>query len=294
MNEILALMGRNIRVYLRDKVAVFFSFLSVIILLLIYILFLGNQFTSGSFSQFMTQGEIDFFKYSVMMPGVLVLNTITISVGNLGTLIEDVSKRYLDGFLVTPVKRGKIVVAYYLTSLLLTIIFTILMWLLAVLLIGLTTGIYYQVSVIFESIGLIVLFSFISSSMMVLITTFIKSINAFGAFSGVFGSLVGFVTGIYMPLSVLPEFMVHISSLVPFTHFVILLKSIVMRQSLEIIEGYGIPAEGIESIKYGFGANEIGIFGMQVDMLWIVIASLILAVGFLAIATIRMNRRIKQ
>ena len=124
-----------------------------------------------------------------------MLNTITISVGNLGTLIEDVSKRYLDGFLVTPVKRGKIVVAYYLTSLLLTIIFTILMWLLAVLLIGLTTGIYYQVSVIFESIGLIVLFSFISSSMMVLITTFIKSINAFGAFSGVFGSLVGFVTG---------------------------------------------------------------------------------------------------
>lgn len=97
MNEILTLMGRNIKIYLRDKVAVFFSFLSVIILLMIYILFLGNQFTSPSLEAIMSQAELDFFKYSVMMPGVLVLNTITISMGNLGTLIEDMDKKYLDG-----------------------------------------------------------------------------------------------------------------------------------------------------------------------------------------------------
>lgn len=294
MNEILTLMGRNIKIYLRDKVAVFFSFLSVIILLLIYILFLGNQFTSPSLEAILTASEIDFFKYSVMMPGVLVLNTITISMGNLGTLIEDMDKRYLDGFLVTPVKRSKIVVSYYLSSLIITLVFTILMWLLAVVLIGLTTGIYYRFDIILMSVGLIIVFSFISSSMMVLITTFIKSMNAFGAFSGVFGSLIGFTTGIYMPLSVLPSFMLDIASVIPFTHFVVLLKSIIMTQSIDMIAGGGVPEDAINGIKEGFGASEIGIIGIDVSMLWILVLSSILAVVFLVLATLRMSRRMHQ
>ena len=294
MNEILTLMGRNIKIYLRDKVAVFFSFLSVIILLLIYILFLGNQFSSPTLETILTPAEIDFFKYSVMMPGVLVLNTLTISMGNLGTLIEDMDKRYLDGFLVTPVKRSKIVVSYYLSSLMITLVFTVLMWILAVVLIGLTTGIFYQFDVIFMSMGLIIIFSFISSSLMVLITTFIKSMNAFGAFSGVFGSLIGFTTGIYMPLSVLPEFMVNIASVVPFTHFVILLKSIIMKQSIDMIAGGGVPEDYIEGIKKGFGGSEIGIVGLDVPMIWILIFSSILAAVFLVLATLRMSRRMHQ
>ncbi len=294
MNEILTLVGRNIKIYLRDRVAVFFSFLSVIILLMIYILFLGNQFTSPELEAIMSKSELDFFKYSVMMPGVLVLNTITISMGNLGTLIEDMDKRYLDGFLVTPVKRSKIVVSYYLSSLLITMVFTILMWLLAVILIGLTTGIYYRPEIIFSSIGLIVLFSFISSSMMVLITTFIKSMNAFGAFSGVFGSLIGFTTGIYMPLSVLPEFMMNIASVIPFTHFVVLLKSVIMTQSFEIMAGGGVPSEAITNLKEVFGASEIGFVGIDAPMIWILVLSALLAVVFLILATLRMNRRIHQ
>jgi len=242
----------------------------------------------------LTPAEIDFFKYSVMMPGVLVLNTLTISMGNLGTLIEDMDKRYLDGFLVTPVKRSKIVISYYLSSLSITLVFTMLMWLLAVLLIGLTTGIFYQLDVILMSLGLIIVFSFISSSLMVLITTFIKSMNAFGAFSGVFGSLIGFTTGIYMPLSVLPEFMVNIASVIPFTHFVILLKSIIMRQSIDMIAGGGVPEDYIEGIKEGFGGSEIGIVGLDVPMIWILIFSSVLAAVFLILATLRMSRRMHQ
>ncbi len=39
----------------------------------------------------------------------------------------------LDGFLVTPVKRYKIVLSYYLSSIIVTATLTIFMWLLTVL-----------------------------------------------------------------------------------------------------------------------------------------------------------------
>ena len=41
MYEIISLIKRNIKIYLRDPLAVFFSFLSTIILMFIYIMFLG-------------------------------------------------------------------------------------------------------------------------------------------------------------------------------------------------------------------------------------------------------------
>lgn len=42
MEVALKLAGRNIKVFLRDRTSVFFSFLSVIIIILLYVLFLGD------------------------------------------------------------------------------------------------------------------------------------------------------------------------------------------------------------------------------------------------------------
>ena len=42
MRKIMALSIRNLRLFVRDKALVFFSFLSVIIILGLYVLFLGD------------------------------------------------------------------------------------------------------------------------------------------------------------------------------------------------------------------------------------------------------------
>ena len=43
MKELTALAGRNLKIYLRDKSAVFFSLLSTIIVIALMILFLGDM-----------------------------------------------------------------------------------------------------------------------------------------------------------------------------------------------------------------------------------------------------------
>src|SRR5690606_36247190 len=139
MSEFLSLVSRNIKVFLRDKTAVFFSFLSVIILLMIYVLFLGNLMRISELDLTITSAQSDFMVYSQMMPGLLVINTLTISLGNLGNIINDLEYKIIDGFLVTPVKRFKVVVAYYLSSLIITIVISAFLVLLAYGVLGLTT-----------------------------------------------------------------------------------------------------------------------------------------------------------
>ena len=49
MREIFEMSKRHIKNYYRDKTAVFFSFLSIIIMLVIYIFFLGKMYADITF-----------------------------------------------------------------------------------------------------------------------------------------------------------------------------------------------------------------------------------------------------
>lgn len=293
MYEVISIVKRNIKIYLRDKLAVFFSFLSTIILMAIYILFLGN--IGGEYlDSILTPGEINFVVYSQMMAGVIVLNTLTIPLGNLGSMVTDFEQGKMDAFMVTPVKRYKIILGYYLSSLIITLALSLIFWLVAVVVLGLVTGIFYPIGVILVIIPIIILFVLISTSIMILITSFIKSINAFGAFSGIFGSVIGFVSGIYIPLSSSsPVFLRSISSLIPFTHMGIFVKQILMKPGFEIVAEKGGNAEVIAGLQDGFGYNEIGLLGMDVSLPTLLILSVVLSVLLLIYATQRLNKRIK-
>lgn len=293
MYEVISIVKRNIKIYLRDKLAVFFSFLSTIILMAIYILFLGN--IGGEYlDSILTPGEINFVVYSQMMAGVIVLNTLTIPLGNLGSMVTDFEQGKMDAFMVTPVKRYKIILGYYLSSLIITLALSLIFWLVAVVVLGLVTGIFYPIGVILVIIPIIILFVLISTSIMILITSFIKSINAFGAFSGIFGSVIGFVSGIYIPLSSSsPVFLRSISSLIPFTHMGIFVKQILMKPGFELVAEKGGNAEVIAGLQDGFGYNEIGLLGMDVSLPTLLILSVVLSVLLLIYATQRLNKRIK-
>ena len=51
MREIYYLLKRNILLYLRDRVSVFFSILSMLIVLALMVIFLGNMRKEGSLTE---------------------------------------------------------------------------------------------------------------------------------------------------------------------------------------------------------------------------------------------------
>src|SRR5690554_1752280 len=292
--EITSLIKRNIKIYLRDPLAVFFSFLSTIILMMIYILFLGNV-GGDELGALLTNNEMRFLIYSQMMAGIIVLNTLTIPLGNLGSIVTDFEDNKMDAFMVTPVKRYKIILGYYIASLIITFVLSLLFWILAVIVLGLVTGIFFPFKIIITIIPIILLFVLISTSFMILLTTFIKSVNAFGAVSGIFGSLIGFISGIYIPLSSSsPQILKNISSVIPFTHMTIWVKGILLEPSYQTILNKTNGNQAVvDSVKDGFGANELGLLGLDISLPILIIGAALLSVILLLYSTYRLNKRIK-
>ncbi len=287
MYDLLSLIKRNTLIFLRDKTAVFFSLLSTIILLALYFLFIGQQYTNG----LEPYGEdvMTYLGTSVMMGGVLVINTISLALGVMGNIINDLQERKLDAFLVTPVKRYKIILAYFITSVLVTSVLSILMWALTIVYVGVMSGHWYPWTTIIQVIGLLIYYTFLSASLMIFLTTLLKSVNAFGALSGVLGTFIGFICGIYMPLAVLGDTMVYVASIFPFTHMTILLKQVLLKDPYSLV-----PIEVVNNLDSSFGTKEIGVFGQEVPMVWLMLASVLIAVLLLFFAYRNMSKKMAK
>ncbi len=293
MSDIIALAKRNVKIFLRDKTAVFFSFLSVIILLTLYLLFLKNNYMSDELTAIIGKDQMTFIASTIMMSGVLVINTMTVSLGNLGNIVYDFSTSVIDGFIVAPVKKYKLILGYYVSSFLLTLIFTLLMWFVIVIYIGLNSGVWFSFNKILITSLYLILYTFISTGFMIFIITFVDSVNAFGALSGIFGTVIGFTCGIYMPLSVLPNFIQKVSSLIPFTHMTILLKQVLLTDSFTLIEG-SVPVDALNEIKTIYGINKMKVFNLDIPYFWIIFVSGIISLLLLLWATRRISKKIKK
>lgn len=284
MHDLICLVKRNTLTFLRDKTAVFFSFLSVIILLALYFLFIGKQYTSdleGVSNQLKT-----YLSVSVIMGGVLVINTVSLALGVMGNIITDLQFKRIDAFLVTPVKRYKIILSYYITSILVTSVLTLFMWMLTFLYVGIFSGYWYSFATVLKASGLIIYFTFISATLMIFLTTILKSVNAFGALSGVLGTLIGFISGIYMPLFVLGKSMAYVASVVPFTHMTILLKQVILSEAYQ-----ELPPVVVEDLSVFYGTQEIGVFGQPVSMVILMLLTLLLGFVLLYFAYRNMNKK---
>lgn len=289
MYNLLTLIKRNILVYIRDKASVFFSFLSVIILVALYFLFIGRQYTSGEGFETMDSNLKTFLSAGVMMGGVLVINTVSLSLGVMGSIIADLETRKLDGFLVTPIERYKISIAYYIASVIVTFFFSLLMFVITILYLGIVAGYWYSISTVLIVIALLLLFTFISSAIMLFLVTLIKTQNAFSAMAGILGTVVGFVSGIYMPLSVLGDGMTKVASLNPFTHMTVLLKQVLLKEPYALI-----PAELTEVLAVPYGTTNVGILGLNVPLVYLILGSVILSLVLLFFSYRRMNNKMAK
>jgi multidrug/hemolysin transport system permease protein len=284
--------------FLRDKTAVFFSFLSIIILLVLYFAFLGENFVSElrdpAYANLIDPKLIDYIKISNMMGGILVINTVSLSFGIMGNIITDLEQRSLDAYLVTPVKRYKIIFSYYASSIIVTTFFTVVMWLFTIIYVGLLSGYWFPISVIFYAMALLIFFTFISASLMIYLVTLLKSVNAFGTLSGVLGTVIGFTCGIYMPLVILTPAIQSVASAIPFTHMTILLKNELLEEPMRLLTASLGTDEAVNQLKPYFGMNEIGLFGNDVNMFWLMVASAVIADILLYLGYRNMSKKIKH
>lgn len=117
-----AIARRNIKVFFRDKGAVFFSLMSVFIIIGLYVLFLSNTLATNM------QGVkgIDFLRDSWVMAGILAVVSLATTLGAFGIVVDDRVTKRLKDFYSSPIKRSDLAGGYILSALVIGIIMSLI------------------------------------------------------------------------------------------------------------------------------------------------------------------------
>ena len=213
---------RNLRVFFKDKTAVFFSLLAVFIIIGLYVLFLGDVW-SASFSDVQ---NARFIMDSWIMAGILAVTSFTTTMGAFGIMIEDRAKKITKDLVVSPIKTTSLVGGYILSSVIIGIIMSLVTLVLAEAYIIIGGGELMGITTFIKVLGLILLATFTNSAIVLFMVSFFDSLNAFSTASTVVGTLIGFLTGIYLPIGQLPTAIQWLIKLFPVSHAASLFRQV--------------------------------------------------------------------
>lgn len=242
------IIGRNIKIFFRDKANVFFSLLAVLIIIGLYVFFLGKNLTSALGDSVGAQYVMD----SWIMSGVISVSGVTTTMGAFAVMIDDRANKILKDFTVSPIRSSRLAGAYILSSVVVGFIMSLVTFVLAEAYIFLNGGELLAPLAILKMLGLILLTVLTSSAMVYFLISFFNSQNAFATASTILGTIIGFLAGVYVPIGQFSDNVQTIIKLFPMTYSASLMRQVMMEEPLKI-SFEGAPVEALDAFKLMMG-----------------------------------------
>ncbi|NYF24746.1 ABC transporter permease [Sporosarcina sp. JAI121] len=283
----MAFAKRNVLLYFRDKTTVFFSLLAVIILIVLYVLFLGEMTFKG-LPDFPSKKAL---LTAWFIAGILAVTSMTTTLGSFGILVEDrANKTYMD-FYSSPITRMRLVGGYIISAAFVGFIMCMFTLLASNVFLFISGETALSFRKLLEAGGSIFLSVLASGSMVLLLVSFFKTSNAFAAASTVIGTLLGFLAGIYIPIGGLPDYIQAVVKLFPVSHSAALFRQLLMDDLL--LDAFSkSPAEMKQAFKIDMGIlYEIN--GRQTSKLFSVLYLCFTTLLFFGLSLLVMKRKNK-
>lgn len=226
---IITLASRQLKLYFRDKVSVFFSLLSVFIIIGLYVLFLGNIMSSGQAADYRSMMD------QWIMSGVIAVSGFTTTLGAYGILVDDKTKKIDRDFIVSPIKPSVRIMSYQLSSIVIGFIMSCVTLVFAQIYILIYGGPFLTILELISVLGVILLNVMTSSAIVFLIVIFVKTTSSFATVSTIVGTIIGFLMGVYVPLGNLPSAVQTAIKFFPTSHAGVLIRSIMMDDSMNSV-----------------------------------------------------------
>nr|WP_288768074.1 ABC transporter permease [uncultured Intestinibacter sp.] len=244
----ISFVSRNLKVFFRDKTAVFFSLLAVFIVLGLYVFFLGDVWVES----FPNIKGVKNLMNCWIMAGLIGVTSVTANMGAFGTMIEDKSKNKIKDFYVSPIKKSKIVGVYIISSFIVGSMMSVLTLIISQIYLAYSGVDVLNFKELIEVFLVILITSLSNSAMILFIVSLFNSEKAFSTASTIVGTLIGFITGIYLPISMLPDSVQIIVKLFPTSHGISILRQIFMKKQMDISFA-DIPTNYIDEFKESMG-----------------------------------------
>lgn len=220
---------RNAELFFRDRLAVTMSILAEIIVMLLYIIFMRDNLMSA-FSNINESGKL---LDAWMIAGILGIAPVTASMGAYGIMVGDkVNDTYKD-FKISPLGDTRLLMGYIFSSAIVGIMISAMVLLMGEVYLYIRYGIVAGETHILKIYMISVINSLLCSIIILLPVSFLKSSNALAGCCTIFGALIGFLTGIYLPVGTVDENVAMIIKYFPVSHSTSVLRRLLTEKILE-------------------------------------------------------------
>ncbi|NLL95336.1 MAG: ABC transporter permease [Thermoplasmatales archaeon] len=276
------IVRRNLALYFRDRMAVFYSMLGALVVLALYAFFIRDAYVTGLEAPGAANAT-DLW----MIGSLMAIVPVTTSLGALGAFVSDREHKRANDFAVSPVSPLAITGGYLLSTMLIATAMSLGVLALSqafMLAVGGTTmgGIQFA-----KVLGVLAISVLSSTSILFLVVTFLRKESAFGGISTAVGVFSGFVVGAYIPLGDMPGGVSSAFSVLPMSSSASLFREILAADAAASMYAGAPPSELIDHRAYvGFDLY-VGDFMLEPWMCAAVILASAVAAFLLAVLNLR-------
>lgn len=263
------LIKRNTKMFFKDKGLFFTSLITPLILLVLYITFLGNVYRDSFEMAFPKGMEIpskllDAAVGGQLISSLLAVCCVTVAFCSNMLMVQDKVTGTHKDFSVTPVKGTTLALGYYTATLISTFLICLTALGAGFLYLG-KLGWYLSgkdVLCLLLDVFLLVMFGVALSS---IINFFLSTQGQISAVGSIVSSMYGFICGAYMPLSQFSKGLRNALSFLPGTYATSLLRNHTLRGVFAEMEAQNYPDEIIRSLRDVIDCN-VYFFDTKVEL----------------------------
>ncbi len=245
------LIKRNLKLFFRDKSAVLFSLLAIFIIISLYAVFLGDVWLEDSMKGIKNANAL---MNTWLVAGLLSVASVTTTLGAFGVMIDDKVKKIDKDFNSAPIKSSQITIGYIGSAFLIGVIMSIITIFASQIYIVLNGGEWISPLALIKVLMLVIFTTMTNTSIVCFIVSFFNSHSAFSTASTIIGTLIGFLTGIYLPIGALPESVQTVIKVFPVSHAASLFRQVLMADAMQTAFAE-IPASYLSDFKEYMGVT---------------------------------------
>ena len=296
MTGLASMIRRNSKLFFKDKGLFFTSLITPIILLVLYVTFLGNvyrdSFTLGMPENFTISDKlINAAVGGELFSSLLAVCCVTVAFCSNMLMVQDKITGARRDLTITPVKKSTLALSYYIATALTTLAICLIATGACFLYLA-NVGWYLSITdvmLLLLDIFLLVMFGTALSS---LINFFLSSQGQMSAVGTIISAGYGFICGAYMPISQFGEGLQKVIAFLLGTYGTSLIRNHALRGVYKEMAAEGFPAETIEGIKDSIDCN-LYFFGEKVGlntMYLILVGSVVLLIALYIVLNV-LNRK---
>lgn len=279
------LLFRHMLLVFKDRINFLLSFASAFVILALYFLFIRDFMLEAVENYGIASSYNRQFIDSLMLSGLVIVVGATASLGTVAVYIRDKETGISRDFLVSPLWRGKIFASYLAAGTVFSLLMMGLVFFVSLFFLKNLYGTEYQGRELALCGGVLLLSAVLSNFLLFAIALFLKTGASFSSFGNLYGVVIGFLTGVYIPIGYYPQAIQNLTAFFPMAQTTSLMRQILTEPALEKMKGE-FPAQAVDVIEEVFGVR-LEIFSGSEQVLFLIACGGLFLIWFFCVFKIK-------